>query len=91
MSEKRYAVIHFTDGTKLTLDFPKQGEDINVAKKMQKLMDSPVLMIEADGTLLTIPMNSIKYIGICEYICNTITSTHLDLIEISYISSSYFS
>ncbi len=62
MSEKRYAVIHFTDGTKLTLDFPKQGEDVNVVKKMQKLMDSPVLMIEADGTLLTIPMSSIKYI-----------------------------
>ena len=62
MSEKRYAVIHFTDGTKLTLDFPKQGEDINVAKKMQKLMDSACLMIEADGTLLTIPLSSIKYI-----------------------------
>ena len=62
MSDKRYAVIHFTDGTKITLDFPKQGEDIDVAKKMQKIMDSPCLMIEADGTLLTIPMTSIKYI-----------------------------
>jgi len=62
MSEKRYAVINFNDGTKLTVDFPKQGEDENVVQLMQKLMDSTVLMIESDGTLLTIPMSSIKYI-----------------------------
>jgi hypothetical protein len=62
MSEKRYAIIHFIDGTNLKLEFPKQAEDTNIAAKMQKLLDNPCLMIEADGSLLTIPMNSIKYI-----------------------------
>ncbi len=62
MSEKRYAIIHFTDGTNMKLEFPKQAEDANIAAKMQKLLDNPCLMIEADGSLLTIPMSSIKYI-----------------------------
>jgi len=62
MSEKRYAIIHFIDGSKLKLEFPKQGEDTNIAAKMQKLLDNSCLMIDADGSLLTIPMSSIKYI-----------------------------
>jgi hypothetical protein len=62
MTDKRYAIIHFIDGTQLTLDFPKQTEDSNVAQKLQKLLDSPCLMIEADGALITIPLTSVKYI-----------------------------
>jgi len=62
MSDRRYAVIHFTDGTKLTLDLPKQSEDANIARRMQKILDNSCLTIEADGSLITIPMNSIKYI-----------------------------
>jgi hypothetical protein len=62
MSEKRFAIIHFIDGSKLKVEFPKQGEDSNIAAKMQKLLDNPCLVVEADGSLLTIPMSSIKYI-----------------------------
>ena len=62
MSDKRYAIIHFIDGTQLTLDFPKQADDSNIMEKLQKLLDSPCLMIEADGALITIPLTSIKYI-----------------------------
>ena len=62
MSDKRYAIIHFIDGTQLTLDFPKQAEDSDITQKLQKLLDSPCLMIEADGALITIPLTSIKYI-----------------------------
>ena len=62
MSDKRYANIHFTDGSKLTVEFPVQAEDANITQKMKKVMDNPCLMIEADGSLLTIPMSSIKYI-----------------------------
>lgn len=62
MSEKSYAVIHFTDGAKLTVDFPAQGEDVNITQKMQKILDNTCLIIEADGSLITIPMSSIKYI-----------------------------
>ena len=49
MIEKRYAIIHFIDGTQMTLDFPKQTADSNVATKLQKLQEQPWLMIEADG------------------------------------------
>ena len=62
MSEKRFAIIHFIDGSQLKVEFPKQSEDTNIAAKMQKLLDNPCLMIDADGSLLTIPMSSIKYI-----------------------------
>jgi len=62
MSERRYAIIHFTDGTKMTLDFPKQGEDANITQRMQKFVDNSCLIVEADGSLLTIPLSSIKYI-----------------------------
>ena len=62
MVEKRYAVIHFTGGSKLTLDFPKQTEDANITQKLKKVLDNPCLMVEADGSLITIPMSSIKYI-----------------------------
>lgn len=62
MSENRYAVVHFTDGTKLKFDFPKQIDDSSVVHKMKSLLDSGALMLEADGSLITIPMSSIKYI-----------------------------
>jgi len=62
MPEQRYAILHFTDGTQLKFEFPKQTEDSNIANKIQKLLDNSCLMIEADGSLLTIPISSIKYI-----------------------------
>ena len=62
MTDKRFAIIHFIDGTQMTMEFPKQSEDNVIAQKLQKLLDSPCLMIEADGALLTIPLTSIKYI-----------------------------
>ena len=62
MSDKRYAVVHFTDGTKLKLEFPKQSDASSVVNKMKNLLDSSALMLEADGSLITIPMSSIKYI-----------------------------
>ncbi len=62
MSEKRYAVVHFIDGTKLKLDFPKQIDDSSVVNKLKSLLDSGAMMIEADGSLITIPMSSIKYV-----------------------------
>jgi hypothetical protein len=63
MSEKRFAIIHFTDGSKMKLEFPKQeGDEANLANRILKLLDSPCIMIEADGSMITIPMSSIKYI-----------------------------
>jgi len=62
MSEQRYAVIHFNDGSTMKINFPKQADAPNIASNIQKLLDSPCLVIEAEGSLVTIPMSSIKYI-----------------------------
>ena len=62
MSDKRYAVIHFNDGTKITIDFPKIAEDFNIGEKVQKITNNQCLLIEVEGSLMTIPMTSIKYI-----------------------------
>ncbi len=62
MSDKNYAIIHFIDGTTLKLEFPKQDDDVNFANRMQKFLESQWLMIDADGSLLMIPVSSIKYI-----------------------------
>ncbi len=62
MSDKRYAVIHFNDGTKITIDFPKISEDFNIGEKVLKLVNNQCLLIEVEGSLMTIPMTSIKYV-----------------------------
>lgn len=62
MPEQRYAVIHFNDGATMKINFPAQSDAPNMVSKIQKLLDSPCLVIEAEGSLVTIPMSSIKYI-----------------------------
>jgi len=62
MSENRYAVIYFIDGSSKKIEFPAQSDDINVSDKIQKLINNPTLMIEVEGSLMIIPMTSIKYI-----------------------------
>ena len=62
MSDNRYAVIHFTDGSSKKIEFPAQSDDINVSDKIQKLINNSCLLIEVEGSLMIIPMTSIKYI-----------------------------
>ena len=62
MAENRYAVIHFTDGSSKKLEFPAQSDDLNISDKIQKLVNNPSLSIEVEGSLMIIPMTSIKYI-----------------------------
>ncbi len=63
MTNKRFLTIHFTDGSQLTITFPKQGGDLHqVADRVQKALDANQLALEIDGQLYVIPMNNIKYI-----------------------------
>ena len=62
MAEDRYAVIHFTDGSSKKIGFPAQSDDLNVSDRLQKLVNNPSLLIEVEGSLMIIPMTSIKYI-----------------------------
>ena len=65
MANKRYLTIHFTDGSKLSVTFPKQIEDFNqMAIRVQKALDANKLAIEIDGELFVIPMNNVKYLQV---------------------------
>jgi hypothetical protein len=65
MSDKRTLTIHFTDGSKLSINFPKQTDDIHqLASRIQKALDANQLAIEMDDEFFVIPMNNIKYLQI---------------------------
>ena len=49
MSDNRYAVIHFTDGSSKKIEFPEQSDDINVSDKIQKLMNNSSLIERKSG------------------------------------------
>ncbi len=65
MAEKRALTIHFTDGTKFSFDFPKQVRDDQlIASRIEQVRKHQYLMVEADGTVLMFPFNSIKYVQV---------------------------
>ena len=62
--EKRGMIIHFTDGTKKTLEFPQQlaDNDASLAEKLRAILSGRNLTIEAEGALIVIPLENVKYI-----------------------------
>jgi hypothetical protein len=65
MASKKFLTIHFTDGTKLLLTFPKQEDDFHqIAKRVQKALDADQLAIEVDGDLIVVPMSNVKYLQV---------------------------
>ena len=63
MTAKQALTIYFTDGNKLSFDFPQQAADETARlTRLQKMLDRPYLMIESDGAVLVFPMQNIKYI-----------------------------
>jgi len=65
MSDKRFLTIHFTDGSKLSVTFPKQtDENYQIASRVQKALDSNQLAIEIGDEFFVIPMNNIKYLQV---------------------------
>jgi len=65
MTDKRYLTIHFTDGSKLSVTFPKQSEDnYQVASRVQKAIDANQLAIEIGDEFFVIPMSNIKYLQV---------------------------
>jgi len=63
MSEKRGMVIHFTDGSTKTLEFPKQAtEDQMQAQRIKQALEERHLVVEADGALVVFPFENIKYL-----------------------------
>ena len=59
-------VIHFMDGSRIVLTYPKQaGTDAaTIAANVRKAIDQDKLAVEVDGDLMVIPMRNIKYVHI---------------------------
>jgi len=66
MTAQANAVIYFMDGTNIVIDYPKQAGDdpATIASTIKKALDTDKIVVEADGSLLVIPVNNIKYVSI---------------------------
>ena len=65
MADERGMTIHFTDGTKMGLSFPKQVKsDETVSVRLEKILDRAALLVEADGALLVFPFSNVKYLQV---------------------------
>jgi hypothetical protein len=63
MPEKRGLTIHFMDGSNMKLDFPPQAPNASAAViKLKEALAARHLIVEADGALMVIPFENIKYI-----------------------------
>jgi hypothetical protein len=63
MPDKRGVTIHFIDGTKVMLDFPKQTlNEVGANLKFKEVLVNRYMVFEADGAILAFPFENIKYI-----------------------------
>ena len=61
----RILTLHFIDGSKLSLEFDEQGPNAAARKlKIDKLMASKHLVVEAEGNALIFPVANIKYMSL---------------------------
>ncbi|HEX4987039.1 MAG TPA: hypothetical protein VFV71_13335 [Burkholderiales bacterium] len=59
----RGLTIHFMDGTKMSLNFPKQAEnEAAVNLKLNEVLNARHMLVEVDGGVLLIPFENVKYI-----------------------------
>jgi len=64
MKEPRRLIIHFVDGSKKLLEFPQQvaDSDSTMAARLKEALEARHLVIEADGALVVIPFENIRYL-----------------------------
>jgi hypothetical protein len=61
--DSRGLTITFMDGSKLSFGFPQQGANAAAKQlKIEEFLQSPYLMVVADGTLTMFPVANIKSI-----------------------------
>ena len=65
MEPERHLSVHFNDGSTMTFTFLKQVKhDESIPVRLDRLLEKDVLLVEADGSLLLIPVNSVKYVQV---------------------------
>jgi hypothetical protein len=64
--DKRGMIIHFTDGTKKVVEFPQQiaDSDATAAAKIKEALEARHLVLEAEGALVLIPFENVKYVQV---------------------------
>ena len=65
MEDKRGITIFFNDGSKVSLDFPKQTANEHAAAlKLDDVLKKRYMLFEADSTFLMVPFENVKYVQI---------------------------
>jgi hypothetical protein len=60
---KRGVTIHFSDGTRLGIDFPVQApNEMAALLKLEEILKQRQIIAAVDGAVLVIPFDNIKYI-----------------------------
>jgi len=63
MKDKRGLTVYFNDGSKLSLDFPKQSPNEAAAQlKLDDVLKKRYMLFEADSTFLMIPFENVRYV-----------------------------
>ena len=65
MEKQRGITIHFTDGTKMQLEFPSQADNEYAAvMKFKEILKERQLLLEVDGAVMMLPFENIKYVQV---------------------------
>ena len=63
MPDQRGLTIHFTDGTRMSLDFPQQTQNEAASVlKLEDVLKNRYMLFEAESTLLLVPFENVKYL-----------------------------
>jgi hypothetical protein len=63
MQDRRGVTIFFNDGSKLSLDFPKQLPNEAVAAlKLDDVLKKRYMLFEAESTFLMVPFENVRYV-----------------------------
>ncbi len=65
MQDQRGITIFFNDGSKVSLDFPKQSANEHAAAlKLDDVLKNRYMLFEADSTFLMIPFENVRYVQV---------------------------
>jgi hypothetical protein len=65
MAQQRGLTIHFMDGSKLKLEFPKQtASESAAAVKLKEILSAGYIVADVEGVLMTIPFTNVKYLSL---------------------------
>ena len=63
MADKREMTIHYMDGSQMKVEFPVQAPNESAQViKLKEALAARHMIVEADGALLIIPFENVKYI-----------------------------